>query len=137
MATAKKEAAEKPAAKAKKAPAAAKAAATVKTKKAAAPAKAAKAPAKKAVAKKVVAKKAVAVAKKPSVRLARAKKEKVADTATVIVTQVGSPIGRRHDQRATLAGLGLNKIGRTRELEDTPSVRGMIAKVAHLLRVEA
>jgi len=133
MTTEKEGAAEKPAAKAKKAPAAA----PVKAKKAAAPAKAAKAPAKKAVAKKVVAKKAVAVAKKPSVRLARAKKEKVADTATVIVTQVGSPIGRRHDQRATLAGLGLNKIGRTRELEDTPSVRGMIAKVAHLLRVEA
>jgi large subunit ribosomal protein L30 len=130
MATAKEGAAEKPAAKAKKAPAAAKAAAPVKEKKAAAPAKAAKAPAKKAVAKK-------AVAKKPSIRLARAKKEKAADKATVIVTQVGSPIGRRHDQRATLAGLGLNKIGRTRELEDTPSVRGMIAKVAHLLRVEA
>jgi len=127
MATAKEGAAEKPAAKAKRAPAAA----PVKEKKAAAPAKAAKAPAKKAVAKKA------AVAKKPSVRLARAKKEKAADKATVIVTQVGSPIGRRHDQRATLAGLGLNKIGRTRELEDTPSVRGMIAKVAHLLRVEA
>jgi large subunit ribosomal protein L30 len=136
MATAKEGAAEKPAAKAKKAPAAAKAAAPVKEKKAAAPATAAKAPAKKAVAKKPVAKKA-AVAKKPSIRLARAKKEKAADKATVIVTQVGSPIGRRHDQRATLAGLGLNKIGRTRELEDTPSVRGMIAKVAHLLRVEA
>jgi large subunit ribosomal protein L30 len=122
MTTEKEGAAEKPAAKAKKAPAAA----PVKAKKAAAPAKAAKAVAKKAPA-----------AKKPSVRLVRAKKEKVADKATVIVTQVGSPIGRRHDQRATLAGLGLNKIGRTRELEDTPSVRGMIAKVAHLLRVEA
>jgi large subunit ribosomal protein L30 len=68
---------------------------------------------------------------------AKAKKEKAADQATVIVTQVGSPIGRRDDQRATLVGLGLNKIGRTRELEDTPAVRGMIAKVAHLLRVEA
>jgi large subunit ribosomal protein L30 len=64
-------------------------------------------------------------------------KQAVAEKATVVVTQVGSPIGRRHDQRETLAGLGLNKIGRTRELEDTPSVRGMIAKVAHLLRVEA
>jgi large subunit ribosomal protein L30 len=136
MATAKEGAAEKPAAKAKKAPAAAKAAAPLKEAKAAAAAKATKAPARTAVAKKPVAKKA-AVAKKPSVRLARAKKEKAADKATVIVTQVGSPIGRRHDQRATLAGLGLNKIGRTRELEDTPSVRGMIAKVAHLLRVEA
>jgi len=135
MTTEKEGAAEKPAAKAKKAPAAAKDAAPVKEAKAAAPAKAAKAPAAKAPAKKAAAKKAVA--KKASVRLARAKKEKAADTATVVVTQVGSPIGRRHDQRATLAGLGLNKIGRTRELEDTPAVRGMIAKVAHLLRVEA
>jgi large subunit ribosomal protein L30 len=66
----------------------------------------------------------------------KAKKAEAAKT-TVVVTQVGSPIGRRHDQRATLVGLGLNKIGRTRELEDTPAVRGMIAKVAHLLRVEA
>jgi len=55
---------------------------------------------------------------------------------TVVITQVGSPIGRRHDQRETLVGLGLNKLHRTRELEDTPSVRGMIAKVAHLIRVE-
>jgi large subunit ribosomal protein L30 len=69
--------------------------------------------------------------------MAKAQKEAAPDKATVIVTQVGSPIGRRHDQRETLAGLGLNKIGRTRELEDTPAVRGMIAKVAHLLRVEA
>ncbi len=57
-------------------------------------------------------------------------------TATVKVTQVASPIGRRKDQRATLVGLGLNKMHRTRELEDTPSVRGMIAKVRHLVRVE-
>ncbi len=56
--------------------------------------------------------------------------------ATVRVTQVASPIGRRKDQRATLVGLGLNKMHRTRELEDTPSVRGMIAKVRHLVRVE-
>lgn len=55
---------------------------------------------------------------------------------TVRVTQVGSPIGRTQDQRQTLIGLGLNKMHRTRELEDTPSVRGMIRKVAHLLRVE-
>ena len=126
MATAKEGAAEKPAAKAKKAPAAAEATAPVKKAKAAAPAKAEKAPAKK-----------VAAEKKVPANQARVRKERAADTATVIVTQVGSPIGRRHDQRATLAGLGLNKIGRTRELEDTPSVRGMIAKVAHLLRVEA
>ncbi|MEE8499137.1 MAG: 50S ribosomal protein L30, partial [Kiloniellales bacterium] len=45
------------------------------------------------------------------------------------VTQVASPIGRTKDQRATLIGLGLNKINRSRELEDTPAVRGMIAKV--------
>jgi large subunit ribosomal protein L30 len=56
---------------------------------------------------------------------------------TVIVTQVGSPIGRKKDQRQTLVGLGLNKLHRTRELEDTPSVRGMIAKVQHLVRVES
>jgi len=56
---------------------------------------------------------------------------------TIIVTQTGSPIGRRHDQRETLIGLGLNKRHRTRELEDTPAVRGMIDKVKHLVRVEA
>ncbi len=55
---------------------------------------------------------------------------------TVKVTQTGSPIGRRRDQRATLVGLGLNKMHRTRELEDTPAVRGMIDKVAHLVTVE-
>ena len=55
---------------------------------------------------------------------------------TVTVTQTGSPIGRRKDQRQTLIGLGLNKMNRTRELEDTPSVRGMINKVHHLVRVE-
>jgi len=55
---------------------------------------------------------------------------------TVKVTQVRSPIGRRKDQRETLIGLGLNKMRRTRELEDTPSVRGMIAKVRHLVDVE-
>lgn len=54
---------------------------------------------------------------------------------TVRVTQVGSPIGRKPGQRETLIGLGLNKLHRSRELEDTPSVRGMIRKVAHLLKV--
>jgi large subunit ribosomal protein L30 len=54
----------------------------------------------------------------------------------VKVTQVGSPIRRAPDQEATLVGLGLNKMHRSRELEDTPSVRGMIAKVAHMLKVE-
>ncbi len=56
--------------------------------------------------------------------------------ATVRVIQTGSPIRRRHDQRATLVGLGLNKMHRSRELEDTPAVRGMINKVKHLVRVE-
>lgn len=55
---------------------------------------------------------------------------------TIRVTQTGSPIGRPKDQRATLVGLGLNKMHRTSELEDTPSVRGMINKVKHLVRVE-
>jgi large subunit ribosomal protein L30 len=65
-----------------------------------------------------------------------AAKKKAAEKATVKVTQTGSPIGRTQDQRATLVGLGLNKMHRTRELEDTPAVRGMIAKVKHLVRVE-
>jgi large subunit ribosomal protein L30 len=62
-----------------------------------------------------------------------------ADTTkkTLRVTQTGSPIGREGDQRQTLVGLGLNKRHKTRELEDTPSVRGMIRKVAHLVRVES
>ena len=54
----------------------------------------------------------------------------------VIVTQTKSPIGREGSQKKTLIGLGLNKIGRTRELEDTPSVRGMIDKVKHLIKVD-
>ena len=55
---------------------------------------------------------------------------------TVTVTQIGSPIGRKQYQRQTLVGLGLNKMHRTRTLEDTPAVRGMINKVHHLVRVE-
>ncbi len=55
---------------------------------------------------------------------------------TVTVTQLGSPIGRKPGQKETLIGLGLNKRHRSRELEDTPAVRGMIRKVAHLVRVE-
>ena len=54
---------------------------------------------------------------------------------TVTVVQTGSPIGRRADQEATLKGLGLNKRHRQRTLEDTPSVRGMINKVRHLVQV--
>lgn len=55
---------------------------------------------------------------------------------TIKVTQIGSPIGRPDDQRATLIGLGLNKMHKTSVLEDTPSVRGMIRKIQHLVRVE-
>ena len=57
------------------------------------------------------------------------------DKKTVTVRQIGSPIGRPKDQRATLVGLGLNRMHRTRELEDTPSVRGMIDKVSHLVEI--
>ena len=53
----------------------------------------------------------------------------------VTIEQIGSPIGRPHQQRETLRGLGLDKIGRRASVEDTPAVRGMIAKVAHLVRV--
>lgn len=62
--------------------------------------------------------------------------KKTTNKKRIKVTQVGSPIGRRKDQRATLVGLGLNKMHRSRELEDTPSVRGMINKVKHLLEIE-
>lgn len=54
---------------------------------------------------------------------------------TVVVEQIGSPIRRPAEQRATLIGLGLNKMHRRSTLEDTPAVRGMIAKVQHLVRV--
>jgi large subunit ribosomal protein L30 len=57
-------------------------------------------------------------------------------TQKVKVTQVKSPIGRRSDQRETLVGLGLNKLHRSRVVTDTPSTRGRIDKVKHLLRVE-
>ena len=54
---------------------------------------------------------------------------------TIIVTQMKSPIGRQSYQRKTLIGLGLNKIGRSKKLEDTPSIRGMIGEVKHLVEV--
>jgi large subunit ribosomal protein L30 len=59
----------------------------------------------------------------------------MASEKTVTVEQTRSPIGRPAEQRQTLKGLGLNKIGRRSTLEDTPAVRGMIAKVAHMVRV--
>jgi large subunit ribosomal protein L30 len=55
--------------------------------------------------------------------------------AKITVRQTASPLRRKSDQRATLVGLGLNRIGRQKVLEDTPSVRGMIAKVAHMVEV--
>ncbi|MEL0090627.1 MAG: 50S ribosomal protein L30 [Rhodospirillales bacterium] len=64
-----------------------------------------------------------------------AAKKSAAKKNTVRVRQVGSPIRREESQRATLRGLGLNKLGRERELEDTPAIRGMIRKVAHMVEV--
>jgi len=61
--------------------------------------------------------------------------KKDAATGTVTIRQTGSPIRRKPQQRATLVGLGLNRMGREATLEDTPSVRGMIAKVAHLTEI--
>ena len=51
------------------------------------------------------------------------------------IEQVGSPIRRHHSQRATLVGLGLNRIGRVAQVPDTPQIRGMLSKVKHLVRV--
>lgn len=59
----------------------------------------------------------------------------MAKSKQITVEQTGSPIGRPERQRATLVGLGLTRIGRRRQLEDTPAVRGMIAKVAHLVKI--
>ena len=58
------------------------------------------------------------------------------DNKTVRITQLRSVLGRKPGQKETLIGLGLNKIRKTSELEDTPSVRGMIRKVAHLIKVD-
>ena len=71
-----------------------------------------------------------------AVKKTEAKKVSIG-TAKVKVTQMIGSIGRRHDQEATLIGLGLNKRHKSRVLEDTPSVRGMIYKVRHLLKVES
>jgi len=59
----------------------------------------------------------------------------MADNKTIKVEQTGSPMRRDHTQRETLIGLGLNKIGRQRELPDNPMTRGMLRKVQHLVRV--
>lgn len=54
---------------------------------------------------------------------------------TIVVKQIGSPIRRPAIQRETLKGLGLNKMNRARELEDTPAIRGMVAKIPHLVTI--
>lgn len=102
-----------------------------------------KAPAKKAAPKKEAAAKKADAPKKEAAKAETkapakkpAAKKKAPSGKTVTVTQIGSPIGRQAYQRATLIGLGLNKMHRTRTLEDTPSVRGMIRKVSHLVKVE-
>ena len=94
--------------------------------------------AKKPAAKKTAAKKTAAkktAAKSAGGATAEKAEKKVPTGKTVTVEQIGSPIRRPGGQRATLIGLGLNKMHRRRTLEDTPAVRGMIAKVAHLVRV--
>ncbi|MDG6093905.1 50S ribosomal protein L30 [Acetobacter sp. AN02] len=60
----------------------------------------------------------------------------MSDQKTIRVTQIASGNGRKPGQQETLIGLGLNRIGRVRDLQDTPSVRGMLRKVAHLVKVE-
>ncbi|MEK7661738.1 MAG: 50S ribosomal protein L30 [Pseudomonadota bacterium] len=55
--------------------------------------------------------------------------------AIIVIKQIGSPIRRRFDQRETLVGLGLNRLNKIRELEDTNAVRGMVRKVAHLVTI--
>ncbi len=147
---AKKPAAKKPAAK-KAAPKATKNVADTKNvtdtaakpvaKKAAAPkASEAKAAAPKASEAKAAAPKAEDKPKKADTKAAKpkskpAKPAKPAPTGPFLfVEQIGSPIGRQKNQKQTLVGLGLNRVGRSRRLVDTPAVRGMIRTVGHLVR---
>ncbi len=94
------------------------------------------APKKKAETKKSPATKTVAAKKAPAKKVSAKNSTKKTVGKTIKVTQIGSPIGRQAYQRQTLIGLGLNKMHKTRELEDTPSVRGMIRKVSHLVKIE-
>ena len=64
-------------------------------------------------------------------------KKQAATGGTIKITQTGSPIRREKDQRATLIGLGLNKMHRVSELQDSPEVRGMIRKVQHMVEVQS
>ena len=77
-------------------------------------------------------------AETPAKAKGRAKSPKAAaGKATVTLRQIASAAGRQSYQRATLKGLGLDKINRVSTLQDTPSVRGMIARVHHLIRIES
>lgn len=99
---------------------------------------------KKAAAKKPAADVVPAAAPAPAAPVAKAKvaapkaepKPKRVPEKTVKVTQVRSPAGRYAYQRATLRGLGLDRINRSSVLEDTPAVRGMIERVKHLVRID-
>jgi large subunit ribosomal protein L30 len=91
---------------------------------------------KAAMEAKTAAPKAAAAPVAPKAAKQPAKAKKTITGKAVKVTQVGSPIGRQKYQLQTLIGLGLNKMHRSRVLEDTPAVRGMIAAVKHLVKVE-
>ena len=67
--------------------------------------------------------------------MAQAKAKKEATGKTVTIKQIGSKIGRTKDQEGTLIGLGLNKMHKVSELQDSPEVRGMIRKVQHMVQV--
>ena len=86
-------------------------------------------------AKKSGAKTSAKTSAKASAKTGAKASAKTGGGKTVKVEQIGSASRRHHSQRETLVGLRLNKIGRVSELQDTPSVRGMIAKVQHLVRV--
>lgn len=98
---------------------------------------AAKPAAKKAAATPAASAEAAAVPVTPKEAVAKPAASRPKAEKMLKVTQIGSPIGRESYQRATLKGLGLNKRSRSRVLEDTPAVRGMIARVHHLVRVES
>lgn len=100
-----------------------------------------KAPKKKAAAPKTGAAPAKKPAKAPKASgvASASAVSTIAKKATgkkIKVTQIGSPIGRQDYQKATLIGLGLNKMYKSRELVDTPSVRGMLESIKHLVKVE-
>lgn len=89
----------------------------------------------KAPAKKAVAPKAEVASRKEAAPAPKKETKAAASGKTLKLVQTGSPIGRQDYQRATLIGLGLNKMHRTSTLVDTPAVRGMIERVKHLVKV--